>query len=138
MNVTWKNITQRPPRLQKGHQNQSRKTFRSTKPKRTPLQVPNTSTLQGRKVHNVYGQTGRFPTRLLQGKKFTMVMVKIDNNAILVDPIKSCKDADITRAYQTMMLRLRRAGIIPKKHILDNKVSEALKKIIQDEYNMQM
>ena len=31
----------------KGHLNQSRKNFRSTKHKRTPLEVPNTSTLQG-------------------------------------------------------------------------------------------
>ena len=31
----------------KGHLNQSRKNVRSTKPKRTPLEVPNTSTLRG-------------------------------------------------------------------------------------------
>ena len=37
-----------------------------------------------------------------------------------------------------MMLRLRRSGIITKKHILDNKSSEALKTIIQDEYNIQL
>ena len=37
-----------------------------------------------------------------------------------------------------MMLRLQRAGIIPKKHILDNEVSEALKIIIQDEYKIQL
>ena len=36
------------------------------------------------------------------------------------------------------MLRLRRAGIIPKKHILDNEVSESLKTIIQDEYKMKI
>ena len=37
-----------------------------------------------------------------------------------------------------MMLRLQRSGIIPKKHILDNEVSEALKTIIQDEYKIQL
>ena len=37
-----------------------------------------------------------------------------------------------------MMLRLRRAGIIPKNHILNNEVSEALKTIIQDEYKIQL
>ena len=37
-----------------------------------------------------------------------------------------------------MMLRLRQAGIITRKHILDNEVSEALKTIIQDEYKMQL
>ena len=67
-----------------------------------------------------------------------MVMVKIDINAILVEPIKSRKDAELTRAYHTMILRLGRAGIIPKKHILDNEVSEALKTIIQDEYKIQI
>ena len=37
-----------------------------------------------------------------------------------------------------MMLRLQREAIIPKKHISDNKVSEALETIIQDEYKMQI
>ena len=55
-------------------------------------------------------------------------MVEIDSNAILVKPIKIFKDAELTREYQTMMLRLQRAGIIPKKHILDNEVSEYRKK----------
>ena len=60
-----------------------------------------------------------------------MVMVKIDSNTIIVKIIKSRKDADLTRAYQKMMLRFRRAGIIPNKHILDNEMSEALKTIVQ-------
>ena len=67
-----------------------------------------------------------------------MVMVEIDSNTILVESIKSHKDADLTREYRTMMLRLQQSGIIPKKHILDNEVSEALEKIIQDEYKMNM
>ena len=65
-----------------------------------------------------------------------MVMVKIDSNAILVEPIKSRKYTELTQAYRTVILRLRRVGIITKKHILDNEVSEALKTIIQDEYKM--
>ena len=36
------------------------------------------------------------------------------------------------------MLRLRQAGIIPKKHILDNELSESLKIIIKDEYKIQL
>ena len=36
------------------------------------------------------------------------------------------------------MLRLRCAGIIPRRQILENEVSEALKIIIQDEYKMQL
>ena len=59
-----------------------------------------------------------------------MVMFEIDSNAILVKTIKSRKDVELMRAYQTMILRPRRAGIIPKKHTLDNEVSEAPRTII--------
>ena len=37
-----------------------------------------------------------------------------------------------------MMLRLKQAGIIPQKHILDNEVSNSMKTIIRDEYKMQL
>ena len=67
-----------------------------------------------------------------------MVMVEIDSNAILVEPISSRNDHELARAYQVLMTRLLHAGIVPKKHILDNKVLEAMKTIIKDEYNMAM
>ena len=35
-------------------------------------------------------------------------------------------------------IALLRAGIVPKKHILDNEISEALKDIIRDEYRTEM
>ena len=65
-------------------------------------------------------------------------MIEIDSNAILIDPIKSLKDEELTQAYRTMMLRLQRAGINPKKQILHNKVSESLKTITQYEYKIQI
>ena len=111
----------------KGHLNQSRKNVSSTKPKRTPLEVPKSATLQGHKARDVYtsmyevrntvfyDQTSQLPTPLQQGNKYIMVMVYIDSNAILVEPIKNGKDEELTRAYRSMMLRLRRAGMIPKK-----------------------
>ena len=75
-----------------------KKNVRSTKPKRTLLEVPKTATLQGHKAQDVYtcvyrgrntvfsGQTGQFPTRSQRGKKYIMVMVEIDSNEILVEP----------------------------------------------------
>ena len=134
----------------KGHMNQTRKNVRSTKPKPTPLEVTNTTTLQGKKVRDVFvktydvrntvfsDQTGRFPTISQTRNKYIMVMVEIDSNAILVEPLSSRKDQELTRAYRALMLRLKRAGIIPKKHVLDNEVSEAMKLIIKDEYKMEM
>ena len=36
------------------------------------------------------------------------------------------------RAYNALLLRLKRAGIVPKKHVLDNEVSENMKNHICD------
>ena len=66
------------------------------------------------------------------------MLVDIYSNAILVNPMKSHKDPEMTRAYRAMMTRLKRAGIVPKKHVIDNEVSEAMKGIIWDEYHMDM
>ncbi len=56
-----------------------------------------------------------------------MVMVEINSNAILIKPIKSRKDEEMIQAYNALLLRLKRAGIVPKKHVLDNEVSENMK-----------
>jgi len=123
---------------------------RSTKPKATLLEVCDTRQLRGRKQQDVYtkvydvrdtifsDQTGQFPTRSLSGNRYIMVMVDIDSSGIIVEPMKSRKDAEMTRAYQALMKRLRRANITPKKHVLDNEVSEAMKTLIRDEYKMQL
>ena len=95
------------------------------KSKTTAFEEPNTSKLKGRKARDVYtkvydvrntvfsDQTGQFPTRSQSGNKYLMVMVEIDSNAILVEPLKSRKDPELARAYRAMMLRLKQAGIVP-------------------------
>ena len=83
-------------------------------------------------------QMGKFPKQSTRGNKYIMLMVEIDSNTILVEPINSCNGAKLTQAYRALMLRLKRAGIIPKKHALDNKVSNAMKTVIQDEYKIEM
>ena len=86
------------------------------------------------KVHKTMfsDQTGRFPMRSQQGNKYIMVMVENDSNAILVEPMKSCKDEEMIRAYNALLLQLKRAGIVPKKHVIDNEVSENMKNHIRD------
>ncbi len=91
----------------KGHLNQTRKNVQSTKEKSAPLETCNTSQLRGKKVQDVYtltymvrettfsNQTGQFPTRSQQSNKNIMVMVEIDSNVVLVEPMKSRKDEEI-------------------------------------------
>jgi hypothetical protein len=59
-------------------------------------------------------QTGKFPIRSRSGNKYMMIMVEIDSSAILVEPMKSRKDAEMIRAYDALLQRLRRAGINPR------------------------
>jgi hypothetical protein len=61
-----------------------------------------------------------------------MVMVEINSNAILVEPMKSHKDEEVKRVSNALLLRLKRAGSVPKKHVLDNKVSDNMKNHICD------
>jgi hypothetical protein len=49
-------------------------------------------------------QTGQFPTRSQRGNKYIMVLVEIDSNAILVEPMKSRKDEKMIRAYNALLL----------------------------------
>ena len=67
-----------------------------------------------------------------------MVMVEIDSNAILVEPLKSRKDSELTRAYHGVMMRLKHAVIVPHKHVLDNEVSSAMTDVIHNKYKMEM
>jgi hypothetical protein len=83
-------------------------------------------------------QMGQFPTRSLGGNKYIMVMVVINSNAILVEPIKSLKDAEMIRAYDALLNQLKRAGIVPKKLELNNKVSENTKNHIPNMHRFNM
>ncbi len=65
-------------------------------------------------------------------------MVKINSNAILIEPMKNCRDAEMIQAYNTLLLQLKRAGIVPKKHVLDNEVSENMKNHICDTCKLDM
>jgi hypothetical protein len=59
-------------------------------------------------------------------------MVEINSNAILIESTKDRKDAKMIQAYNTLLLQLKRTGIVLKKHVLDNEVSEKMKNHICD------
>ncbi len=115
----------------KGASEPNKTRVQSTKAKAVPLETCNTSHLHGKKVCNVYtqtymvrktmffNQTCQFPTQSLQGNKYIIVIVEINSNAILVKPMTNRKDAEMIRAYNTLLLRLNWAGMVPKKHVLD-------------------
>ncbi|KAL7475243.1 hypothetical protein ACHAW6_003008, partial [Cyclotella cf. meneghiniana] len=79
-----------------------------------------------------------FPLRSQSGNKYIMVMVEIDSSTLLVEPIKNRTDAKLTPAYSTLMLHLKRAGVTPRKHVLDNEISTAMNDLIKDTSKMML
>jgi hypothetical protein len=77
-------------------------------------------------------QTGRFPKKSSQGNQYIMVLAHPDSNGILQEAMKNRTSGEMTRAYQTLINRLRSAGITPKHHILDNECSADFKQAIRD------
>jgi hypothetical protein len=138
--LTEKNIAKYYPdtvEMQKGHMNQSRKNVRSTKRQRQPFKVANVVSRRGKKERDVK------PFSLTKQVNFpsdpnvatsTMVMVEVDSNAILLKPMKSCQDNEMHRAYDKLVSRLLWCGVQPKKHVLDNEISDIMKNHIKDTY----
>ena len=113
--------------------NQQQKNVRSTK---TPFkECYAAAALRGKKVKDIYvgtfdmretsfsNQTGQFPKQSKRGHKYIMVLVEIDSNAILMEPMKSHKDAEMVQAYDVLVKQLRNTNIHPRIHVLDNKIS---------------
>jgi hypothetical protein len=67
-----------------------------------------------------------------------MVMVQIDSNAIFVELMKIRKDEEMIQAYNALLARLQQAGSTPQKHVLDNKVSDNMKKLIKVTCKLEM
>ena len=140
--LTERNVSKYYPKTDetiKGQMNQTRKNVRSTKTEQVPFEIAEYPEMKGKKVPDVYiktynvhetmfsDQTGQFPARLKRGSKYIMIMVEIDSSAFLVELMKSRKDSEMIRAYNALLSRLKRAGISPKKHVIDNEVSETMK-----------
>jgi hypothetical protein len=129
----------------KGHLDQSRQNFRSTKTK-TNNDQPTIEIIETKEPNNqitnqafasieetgkVYtNQTGAFPTTSSNGNKYMLVMYHYDTNAILVEPLKTRHGNEILRGYQKLYTHLTNRGFKPTTHWLDNEASAALK-----EYN---
>jgi hypothetical protein len=75
--------------------------------------------------------TGRLPKTSRRGMNYIMVMVEIDSMAILAEAMRNRSAKEQCRAYQLLLDRLHSYKIFPKKHILDNEISDDLKSVIK-------
>ena len=52
--------------------------------------------------------------------------------------MKNRTDDKMIKAYQTLLKRLKRAGVEIKKHVLDNECSEKMKELIRDTCKLEL
>jgi hypothetical protein len=69
---------------------------------------------------------GRFPTTSAQGNSYVMVMYDFDSNTINAVAIKNRKKESLIKGYNEMYEDLKKAGINPVLHQLDNETSTDL------------
>ncbi|KAL7529813.1 hypothetical protein ACHAWF_003120 [Thalassiosira exigua] len=151
--LTARNMKKYYPRtteMPKGHMNQTRQDVHTTKAPPQPFKLCDTSKLKGKKERDIFikvydvretiysDQTGQFPTRSMSGNKYVMIIVKINSSGILNEPMKNRTDNKMIRAYLILVQRLQWANVTPRKHVLDNEVSESMKELIRSKYNMQL
>jgi hypothetical protein len=75
--------------------------------------------------------TGRFPKASRKGMNYILVLVEIDSGAILVEAMRDRSAGEHCRAYQVLLDRLHRSKVYPKKHILDNEISDEFRAVIE-------
>ncbi len=75
--------------------------------------------------------TGRFPHKSSRGNEYIMIVYDYDSNAILAEPLKNRTAGEMKRAWTALHLRLQRNNIPPKLYILDNEISDELKKALK-------
>ena len=118
----------------KGHMEQQRQGVRSTKEQsheRTKERDVHVQVWDLRRT-SYSDQTGRFPFRSYRRYRYLMVMVEIDSSCILVEPLKTKDSSEMTEAYLRLHARLKSAGLAPRKHVMDNEISEELRDCITE------
>ena len=75
-------------------------------------------------------QTGKFLVTPFRGNQYIIVLFELDSNNILVEPMKSQTAGNMILAYQTLVDRLKKKGIHPAMHLLDNECLVEMKTTI--------
>ena len=124
----------------KGHMEQQRQGVRSTKEEEK--QIKREKDIQIKvwdlKSTTYSDQTGRFPFKSYQGYRYLMIMVEIDSSNILVEPLKSKESEEMQAGYLKLIGRLKKAGLEPAKHIMDNEISADMKECITEKCKLEL
>lgn len=154
--LTATNLKRHPPQsiaMHKGHMDQTRKNYRSTRPPSDAqpdidsILYPQPLPLGERTnfcyaavypLHQLTSQassdlTGKFPVTSIAGMAYIFVLYDFDSNCIFPVPIKNRTAESILSAYKTTHAELVQAGHRPKLQRMDNETSTVLKEYMTQE-----
>jgi len=77
--------------------------------------------------------TGALPVVSLEGNQYYFIAYDYDTNAILAEPLRSVKDADIIAAFEKIFQELKSKGYKPALNITDNQATTPLKAYLTKE-----
>ena len=60
-----------------------------------------------------------------------MVLYYMDGSHIMMEPMKSKKEAEMIRVHDILIQRLKKTGLAPTKQILDNEISKGYEEAIE-------
>ena len=86
-------------------------------------------------TENIYSDlTGKFPVQSDRVNNYILVDYHYDDNNIITTTLKNITGPCILSGITKIHNKLRKRGSTSKLHIMDNKVSEDLKKYFEDSY----
>ena len=65
-------------------------------------------------------------------------MTHFDSSAVLAELMKNCTAKEMIRTYHALLAKLRKAGFVPTKHILENECSAKFKEAIRETCKLQL
>ena len=71
--------------------------------------------------------SGPVPYTSVRGYRYIFFLYSYDGNAILIEPMRSRDNGEMTRVYTALYARLEAVGIKPKINIMDDEASRAIK-----------
>ena len=140
--MTAKNVKQHiqfSDAMTKGHLDRVRQNTRSTKVHEHEEKIKqevkqHCAFAMVENVGKIYtDQTGAFPTLSSKGNRYLFILYHYDTNAILAEPIKNRTAGELVREHDKLVKYLSQRGYSSKLHILDNEVSQLIKKYNQEQ-----
>ena len=69
-------------------------------------------------------QTGKFMYLSSKGMRYIMIAYHTNENYIFSEPMRNRKESQMLKTYENIIMWMKTAELVTKKHVLDNDISK--------------